>query len=270
MASSTKPPNVTYGFVGIGFMGYGMAMNLGAKIPKSSRFVLCEIIETRWHQFVQEATWHGAIEVASTPREVAEQAQIIISMLPRAPHVEEVFTNPETGFLSISQPEKPKFFIECSSINTKSSTELAETVEKSGIGHFIDIPVSGGPQGSDARTLTFMVGGPKDLFDEAFPILAMMGKPDSIFHCGGPGAGLATKQLNNYIAYLMYLGLCEIMSAGTKYGLDPKTLSDVINKSSGMNWNSLNHNPVKGVNPKASSSNDFKPGFTTELAAGVI
>ena len=268
MASS--PPEASYGFVGIGVMGYGMAMNLRAKISKSSNFILCEINEERRNQFVREASNIGPIEVVSSPREVAERADIIITMLPKAPHVEEVFNNTEMGFLAISKPPKPKFFLECSSINTARSTALAAIVEQSGKGHFIDAPVSGGPAGSDSGTLTFMVGGPKDLFNQAHPILSMMGKPDAIYHCGGPGAGLATKQLNNYLAYCGFMGLCEVMSAGTKYGLDPKTLSDVLNKSSGMTWNTLNHNPVKGVNPKSSASNDFKPGFTTELAAGVI
>ena len=115
-----------------------------------------------------------------------------------------------------------------------------------------------------------MVGGSEALFAQARPVLETMGTPANIYHCGGPGAGLATKQLNNYLGYVGYLGLCEVMSTGVRYGLDPKTLSDVLNASSGMNWNSLHHNPVKGVNDKASSSNDFKPGFTTELAGGVI
>ncbi len=268
MAASSL--EATYGFVGIGVMGYGMATNLRAKIPKSANFVLCEINEARQTQFVEESSGNGPVEIVSSPREVAERADIIVTMLPRAPHVEEVFKNAETGFLAISKPPKPKFFLECSSINTASSTALAATVEESGIGCFIDAPVSGGPQGSDSGTLTFMVGGSKELFDRAHPILALMGKPDAIYHCGGPGAGLATKQLNNYLAYCSFLGLCEVMSAGVNYGLDPKTLSDVLNKSSGMTWNTLNHNPVKGVNPKSSASNDFKPGFTTELAAGVI
>jgi 3-hydroxyisobutyrate/3-hydroxypropionate dehydrogenase len=115
-----------------------------------------------------------------------------------------------------------------------------------------------------------MCGGPREDFDKALPILATMGKPDNIIHCGDQGAGLATKQLNNYLGYVGYLGLCEVMSTGLKYGLDPKTLSEVINKSSGMNWNSVHHNPVKGVNPAASSARDFKGGFSVELAQGVI
>lgn len=270
MAPQDSPKSTTYGFVGIGVMGYGMARNLRTKLPSSVNFVLCEINQARRHQFVEELSMKGPVEVVDSPREVADTADIIITMLPRAPHVEEAFTDPHTGFLSISQPLQPKFFIECSSIDTATSTALASKVEKSGIGSFIDAPVSGGPQGSDAGTLTFMVGGPKDLFQRALAVLSMMGNPESIFHCGEAGAGLATKQLNNYLAYVSYLGLCEVMSTGLNYGLDPKILSDVINKSSGMCWNSLNHNPVKGVNPDASSARDFKGGFATELAAGVI
>lgn len=60
------------------------------------------------------------------------------------------------------------------------------------------------------------------------------------------------------------------MNAGVRYGLDPKVLAGVINVSSGMSWNSLNHNPVKGVNPNSSASRDFKGGFKTELAKGVV
>ncbi|OAP59336.1 hypothetical protein AYL99_06634 [Fonsecaea erecta] len=270
------PTDPVYGFVGIGVMGYGMATNLRAKIPQTARFVLCEINETRRAQFLQECK--APVEVAHSPREVAERAEvpiiqdIIITMLPRAPHVHDAFTNPETGFMSgLSSSLPPRLFLECSSIDVATSTSLAKTVASAGLGVFVDAPVSGGPQGSNAGTLTFMVGTPNEqIFDTVKPILAAMGKEENIYHCGGLGAGLATKQLNNYLGYVGYLGLCEVMNAGTLYGLDPKILSNVINASSGMNWNSLHQNPVKGVNPAASSARDFKGGFTTELAGGVI
>lgn len=261
-------PQTTYGFVGVGVMGFGMAMNLRTKLPPECKFFLCEVNDQRRDQFVKEASTKGSVEVVQSPRELAEKAEVIITMLPRAPQVKKVFLDPENGFLSIPTSERPKFFLECSSIDTASSSEVCKQVEKSDMGGFVDAPVSGGPQGSDAGTLTFMVGGPEDLFEKALPILKLMGK--EIFHCGAQGAGLATKQLNNYLGYVGYLGLCEVMSTGTKYGLDPKTLANVINQSSGMNWNSLHMNPVKGVNPKASSARDFKGGFTVELAAGVI
>lgn len=249
-------------------MGYGMAMNLRAKLPASSKFFLCEVNNQRRDQFINEASPNGSVETVDSPRELAEKADVMITMLPKATHVKKVFMDPEEGFLSIPKSNKRKFFLECSSIDTASSSEVCEKVEESGIGDMVDAPVSGGPQGSDAGTLTFMVGGSEELFEKALPILRLMGK--EIFHCGAQGAGLATKQLNNYLAYVGYLGLCEVMSTGVKYGLDPKILSNVINQSSGMNWNSLHMNPVKGVNPKASSARDFKGGFAVELAAGVI
>ena len=253
-------------------MGYGMAMNLRSKIPKSARFILCEIDQERRNQFVEEARSKGlpAVEVVTTPVEVAQAADIILTMLPKAPQVQQVFKTPKTGFLAIDKPSAPMLFLECSTINTASSVELSKEVEASGIGRMIDSPVSGGPKASDAGTLTFMCGGPKELFEQAVPILNTMGKSDGIIHCGEQGAGLATKQLNNYLGYVGYIGLCEVMSAGLRYGLDPNTLSDVLNKSSGMNFNSLQFNPVKGVHPDAPAARDFKGGFAVELAQGVI
>lgn len=133
-------------------------------------------------------------------------------MLPRAEHVEQVFANPDTGFLSVlARNQHPRrLFLECSSIDVAASTSLAQRVHSQDVGVFVDAPVSGGPQGSDAGLLTFMVGTPDEsVFQLVKPILAMMGKEDNIYQCGGLGAGLATKQLNNYLGYVGYLGLCE-------------------------------------------------------------
>ena len=132
-------------------------------------------------------------------------------MLPRAPHVQDAFTNPETGFLSgLTASQPPRLFLECSSIEVATSKSLAQQIHSQNLGVFVDAPVSGGPQGSNTGTLTFMVGTPNEqIFDTVKPILAMMGKEENIYQCGGLGAGLATKQLNNYLAYIGYLGLCE-------------------------------------------------------------
>ena len=254
-------------------MGYGMAKNLRKKTSKAGPLILCEIDPQRQQQFIGECGGKHAVRVADSPKQVAETADIIITMLPQAEHVRDVFTNPETGLLAAGAEAaaSPKLLIDCSSIATSTSTTLGLSVkEKSNVWSFIDAPVSGGPAGAEAGTLTFMVSGSRELFNQALPVLAMMGISEHIYHCGGPGAGLATKQLNNYLAYVGYLALCEVMNTGILYGLDPKTLSDVINASSGMNWNSLHQNPVKGVNPDASSARGFKGGFTTELAGGVI
>jgi 3-hydroxyisobutyrate dehydrogenase-like beta-hydroxyacid dehydrogenase len=195
---------------------------------------------------------------------------IIITMLPKGPHVLDAFTNPSTGLLSAPPSGSEKLFIECSTIDVKTSLQVGEEVKKSGLGVFADSPVSGGPNGAVGGTLTFMVGGTPELFARIKPIVQTMGKEQSIFHCGPSGAGLATKQINNYLSSVCILGVSEAMNMGIRYGLDPKILAGVINVSSGKCYNSLDQNPVKGVTPTAASAKDFEGGFSTELCKGVI
>lgn len=191
-------------------------------------------------------------------------------MLPKGPHVREVFTHPSNGLLSVPKSSSEKLFLECSTIDVKTSLLVGEAVQMSGLGLFADAPVSGGPNGAVAGTLTFMVGSTPELFARVTTIVRTMGKEGSIFHCGPAGAGLATKQINNYLSAVCILGTCEAMNMGTRYGLDPKVLASVINVSSGKNYNSLDQNPVKGVTPTAASAKDFEGGFSTELCKGVI
>lgn len=134
-----------------------------------------------------------------------------MTMLPQGKHVRTVFLDPSTGLLAIAKQgyHPKKFFLECSTIEASTSVEVGKEVAKSGVGDFLDSPVSGGPQGANAGALSFMCGAPPEIFARAKPILATMGKESSIFHCGKEGAGLATKQINNYVAYVGYLGLCE-------------------------------------------------------------
>lgn len=189
-------------------------------------------------------------------------------MLPKAEHVHSVFTDPNTGLLSVTEHNRKIHFIECSTIEVAKSVEVGEFVANSGLGTFIDAPVSGGPNGANAGTLTLMVGGTKPDFEFAEPILKLMGK--NVFYCGPAGAGLATKQINNYLSSVCTVGVCEAMNMGVKYGLDPKILASVINVSSGRCYNSLEQNPVKGVTPGAASETDFVGGFSVELCKGVL
>lgn len=191
-------------------------------------------------------------------------------MLPKGPHVHDAFTNPSTGLLSVPKSTSSKLFLECSTIDVKTSLEVGEAVKASGLGLFADAPVSGGPNGAYAGTLTFMVGGAPDLFTRVKTIVSTMGKPTSIFHCGPPGAGLATKQINNYLSAVCILGTSEAMNMGIRYGLDAKVLAGVINVSSGKNYNSLDQNPIKGVTPTAASAKDFVGGFSMEMCKGVV
>jgi 3-hydroxyisobutyrate/3-hydroxypropionate dehydrogenase len=144
MDSTPSPPDTIYGFIGIGVMGYGMAMNLRRKMPPTSKLILCEINQERREEFVREASPNGPIEVAETPMQIAEKAEIIITMLPKAVHVNAVFKDPNTGLLAAEKSGTPIFFLECSSIDTSSSVALAREVLDSGHGRLIDAPVSGG------------------------------------------------------------------------------------------------------------------------------
>ena len=188
-------------------------------------------------------------------------------MLPQGPHVKKVFCDPSTGLLAISGPAN-KLFIECSTIDVPTSQEVAEAVQKSGLGRFADAPVSGGPTGASAATLTFMVGGEESVVNEIKPIVMTMGK--TFFHCGGAGAGLATKQINNYLSGVKMLATAEGMNLGMKYGLDPKVLAGVINSSTGRSYNSMEQNPVKGISPNSTANTNFESGFSIELCVGVL
>ncbi|OBT53930.1 hypothetical protein VE04_05139 [Pseudogymnoascus sp. 24MN13] len=267
---SQNLPLGDYGFIGLGIMGYPMAQNLRKALPPTSTLVICELAQKQIDKFILETSQHGPIKVVSSPKEVSENSDFIITMLPKGPHVLVVFTNPTNGLLPAAPSVSPKFFLDCSTIETATSLKVGKAVESSGLGRFADSPVSGGPNGAYSATLTFMVGGSTEIFELVSPVLAAMGKRDSLFHCGPAGAGLATKQINNYLSAVSIIGVCEAMNMGVRYGLDPKILSGVINVSSGKCYNSLDQNPVKGVTSTAAASKDFEGGFSMELCKGVV
>ncbi|KAG7409957.1 3-hydroxyisobutyrate dehydrogenase [Fusarium oxysporum f. sp. rapae] len=260
----------SFGFIGLGIMGWGMAKNLRSKIPADSVLYVCEVNKPRRDEFV--ASTAGKIQVVDSPREIAEKSDIVITMLPRGEHVREVFTNPQTGLLSVAGSVKlgSKVFIDCSTIDVKTSQEVAAAVEASDLGLFADAPVSGGQGGANAGTLTFMVGGSPEAFETVKPTLELMGNPENLFHCGKAGAGLVTKLINNYLSAVNMIGVCEGMNMGRLYGLDPVILASAINSSTGMSRNSREQNPVKGVSSVASSAKDFEGGFSTVLCHGVL
>ncbi|EHY56256.1 3-hydroxyisobutyrate dehydrogenase, mitochondrial [Exophiala dermatitidis] len=278
--SSSVMPGVVYGFIGLGNMGFGMAKNLRESMPEEAKLLVCDVNHQRRDEFVSSVT--RPVQVAESPKIIAENCDIVITSLPTSDIVKNVFTDPSTGLLSIDSAgasNKSKLFIETSTIEVDTSNYVRKKVEDSGLGHFIDAPVSGGIPAAYQGNLTIMVGGDKELFERAKPVLASMGKEENIFFCGPPGAGLATKQINNYIANVSYVALCEAlitdtscpgMNTGVRYGLDPKILADAINRSSGMCWNSLHMNPVKGVQESSPASRDFEGGFPTEGAKHVM
>jgi 3-hydroxyisobutyrate dehydrogenase len=127
----------------------------------------------------------------------------------------------------------------------------------------VDAPVSGGTVGAQAGTLTFMVGGAKDAFDKAEPLLERMGKRS--VHCGDAGAGQAAKICNNMILGISMIAAAEAFVLGEKLGLSHQALFDVASTSSGQCWAITTNCPVPGPVPTSPANRDYKPGFAAAL-----
>lgn len=211
-------------------------------------------------------------------------------MLPGAGAVSAVYLDPETGVLagavaaaadrgSDSLPE-PKLIMECGTIEADTIASVAKAAQDTSATNlqntltFVDAPVSGGPMGAQAGTLTFMVGCEPTISGRVFPVvksfLQHMGNPDGIFLCGDVGAGTAFKIINNYLSAITSLAASEALNIGVKAGLDPKLLTDVINGSGGQCWVTSKSNPVPGVQQNVPSSRGYEGGFRIELCAKVL
>jgi len=158
---------------------------------------------------------------------------------------------------------KERLFIDCSTIDPMTSSEVANVAVSTGQGKFIDAPMSGGVVGAEAGTLTFMVGAPSELVDRATQILSMMGR--RVLHMGKQGAGLKAKLANNYLLALNNIATAEAMNMGIKWGLDPKALAGMINISTGRCWPSEVNNPVPGVVEGSPASRNYAGGFGVSL-----
>lgn len=124
--------------------------------------------------------------------------------------------------------------------------------------------------GAESGSLSFMVGCSQAIWPRVFDICKLMGNENGIFHCGERGSGLKVKLLNNYLSSLTALATAETYNIGLRSGLDARRLNEVINASSGMNFNSKVNNPVPGMNPRNAASNGYKGGFSVELCLGVL
>ena len=218
------------GFIGLGNMGAPMAHNLLKAGHQLSVFDLNAAA-------VENLVGAGALPVDSPTAIAQGNAELIITMLPAAPHVKSVYLG-ENGL--IASARAGVMLIDCSTIDPHSAREVAKAAAEHG-NPMLDAPVSGGTGGAAAGTLTFMVGGSDADFDRAQPILAAMGK--NIVHCGAAGNGQVAKVANNMLLGISMIGVAEAMALGVALGMDAKTLAGVINTSSGRCWSSDTYNP---------------------------
>lgn len=241
----------TIAFIGLGNMGLPMASNLKKAGHRVTGFDLSAA--------ACDQARAAEVELASSALAAVEGATVVISMLPASRHVESLYLG-ANGLLS--SLVSGTLVIDSSTISPDASRRVAEGAATRGC-RFLDAPVSGGTAGAAAGTLTFMIGGSEADLAFATPILKCMGA--NLFHAGGAGAGQATKLCNNMLLAILMIGTSEALSLGKSLGLDPKTLSEVMRRSSGGNWALEKYNPIPGVMEASPASRGYAGGFGTDL-----
>jgi 3-hydroxyisobutyrate dehydrogenase len=237
------------GFIGIGVMGRPMTLNL----LKAEHHVTIYARHPEKPE-VQEVLNAGA-KLAPSSRAVAMASDIVITMLPNSPQVEEVVAGPY-GILEGAR--KGLIIIDMSTIAPTISRKLAQEASIHGV-HLLDAPVSGGSQGAVNGTLTIMVGGEREIFEQARPVLEAMGKKENIFHVGPNGAGEVIKLVNNVLCGAIAAAIAESFVLGVKAGTDVDTMAKIIGVSTGASWQLANQFPLRAFN------GSFQPGFMTDL-----
>lgn len=189
----------------------------------------------------------------------------MITSLPESQHVIDVFHSIlKHGDLPPLEAER--LFIDTSTIDPVTSKDIANAIHTTQQGRFVDAPVSGGVVGARAGTLSFMFGASSQtgqLIERVRGVLALMGK--KAWHLGDPGAGVSGKLANNYILAINNIATAEAMNLGVRWGLDPKSLAEMINSSTGRCWPSEVNNPVPSVVDTAPASRGYEGGFGVSL-----
>ena len=206
-------------FAGIGNMGWPMAANL---VKAGFDVTVCDVVSGRAASFATET---GA-KATATPAEAASGADCVVMIVPTSKQVGEAVE----AMLPSLRPGM--LVIDMTSGQPGRTREIAAMLAGHGVA-MIDCPVSGGVPRAKSGQLAIMVGGPAAEIDRAEPVLKAMGT--SIYRCGDIGAGQAMKALNNLVSAGGYLIGIEALLIGQRFGLDPTTMVDVLNASSGMN-----------------------------------
>ena len=231
------------GFVGLGIMGAAMAGNL---LEAGHELVVHNRTRTKAEQLAQ----HGA-RVADSPREVAEASDVVITMLPGPPEVEEVVAG-EGGLLEGAS--RGSLIVDMSTSSPLLARQLAHAARERGVG-MLDAPVSGGDIGARDGTLSIMVGGEEDDFERVRSLFEIMG--ETVVHVGGTGAGQVVKACNQIVVALVIEAVAEALVLGMKAGVAPDRVVEVLSGG-------LASNKVFEVKGEKFLSHEFAPGGKVE------
>ena len=207
------------GFIGLGAMGNPMAVNLQ---KAGYELIIHDICREQGRNLVDSgATW------ATSPAETAARSDVVLLSLPGPVQVESVVLGEAGVFAGLAAGGA---CIDTSTSGPAVIHRIGETGASRGI-QVLDAPISGGVWAARDATLTVFVGGEKDTFELYRPLFQCIGK--TVVHMGPAGSGHVTKLVNNLMMYINFIGACEGMAIGTKAGIDPRVLLEVIKPSMG-------------------------------------
>ncbi|MEZ6067729.1 MAG: NAD(P)-dependent oxidoreductase [Planctomycetaceae bacterium] len=237
------PGTTRIGWIGTGVMGQSMCGHLLAK--GFSATVYSRTKEKAQGLIDKGATW------AASPKEVAENSDVIFAIVGFPADVREVFLG-EMGALAGSKAGN--VLVDMTTSEPSLAVEIFEAAKAKGV-YAVDAPVSGGDIGAKEARLSIMIGGDKAVVDALNPCWEAMGK--TIVHQGPAGAGQHTKMVNQTLIATMMIGVCEALLYGYKAGLDLETVMKSVSTGAAGSWSLSNLGPRIMVN-------NFDPGFFVE------
>jgi 3-hydroxyisobutyrate dehydrogenase-like beta-hydroxyacid dehydrogenase len=191
--------------------------------------------------------------MAGSPRELAAEVDILCSCRVTPTQSVEAFLGPEGAMAS---GRHGLLCHDLATIDPGTDRRIAAELAQAGIG-FLDAPVSGGPSGAAAATLSIMAGGTEADFARAEPLLECMGK--ALYHMGPAGAGVSTKLCNNLITGTLHVLICEAMVFGVKSGIAPERLYEVLRNSTARSTT------LERLVPNHVLPRNFEPGSALDM-----
>jgi 2-hydroxy-3-oxopropionate reductase len=232
------------GVIGLGIMGKPMALNLlKAGYPV--------VVFNRSRPAMQELAAAGAT-LADSPRAIAQQSDVVITMVPDSPDVEMIVMGRD-GLLDSVRPGM--LFVDMSTIAPTTARKVYETLQTRGV-DALDAPVSGGDIGAQQGTLSIMVGGDTAAFQRALPILQVLGK--NIIHIGVAGAGQVAKACNQIVVALTLQAVAEALTFAQKSGVDAAKVREAL-------LGGFAQSRILDIHGQRMLEGNFQPGFKLNL-----
>ena len=239
-------------FIGVGNMGLPMAENL----MKSGKKIRVFDVSKNTIEIAQKKNLDVVENLSDL---ITTDVTTVITMLPEGKHSKEVFLG-ENGI--INKVSKDCLLIDCSTIDIQTSKEIGKKATENGI-KMIDAPVSGGVMGAQKATLNIMVGGTKEAYDLALPLLKIMGK--NIFHAGELGSGNGAKICNNMSLGITMIAASESLMLAKRLNIDIKKVHEIMKNASGNSWPISVYPPLPDLIEGTPSNNNYRPGFSAGM-----